>query len=170
VGVEASQRSIATKQIDRKASTVSEGTACSSALIDRCYCSRCDLLVGLEGLHVLAVEEVTTGRGVVLRVDVESASRVEGCRSCGVLAGSHGRRTVRLIDVPCFGRPVEVAWRKRVWRCAEPACPMGTFTEQDEQIARPRALLTTRACWWAIGQVRREHASVLGVARQLGTS
>jgi transposase len=42
------------------------------------------------------------------------------------------------------------------------------FTEQDEQIARPRALLTARACRWAIEQIRREHASVHGVARQLG--
>jgi len=42
--------------------------------------------------------------------------------------------------------------------------------EQDERVARPRGLLTVRACWWAIEQIRREHASVLGVARQLGTS
>jgi len=26
-----------------------------------------------------------------------------------------------------------------------------------------------RACWWAIGQLRREHASVNGIRRQLGT-
>jgi transposase len=78
--------------------------------------------------------------------------------------------TVRLIDTPCFGRPVELWWRKRVWRCEEPDCPTGAFTEQDEQISRPRALLTTRACWWAIGQLRREHASVAGLARQLGTT
>jgi transposase len=44
------------------------------------------------------------------------------------------------------------------------------FTEQDDTIARPRALLSARACWWAIGQIRREHASVLGLARQLGTT
>jgi transposase len=37
-------------------------------------------------------------------------------------------------------------------------------------VARPRALLTTRACWWAIGQLRREHASVHGLARLLGTT
>ncbi len=42
--------------------------------------------------------------------------------------------------------------------------------EQDPDIARPRALLTVRACRWAIAQMRREHASVLGLARQLGTT
>ena len=138
--------------------------------MDGCYCSRCDLLVGLDGLHVIAVEAVTTRRGIRLRVDVESPARVEGCRSCGVLSSSHGRRMVRLIDTPCFGRPVELWWRKRVWRCVEPACPAGAFTEQDDSVARPRALLTVRACWWAIGQLRREHASVAGLARQLGTT
>jgi hypothetical protein len=40
--------------------------------------------------------------------------------------------------------------------------------EQDERIASPRAVLTTRACRWAIEQIRREHASVNGVRRQLG--
>lgn len=99
--------------------------------MDGCYCSRCDLLVGL-GLHVVGVEEVETARGICLRVEVESPARVEGCRSCGVVAASHGRRTVRLIDTPCFGRPVELWWRKRAWRCAEPSCEVGVFTEQDE--------------------------------------
>ena len=69
-----------------------------------------------------------------------------------------------------MARPVELAWRKRTWRCAEPACAGGVFTEQLDDLAKPRALLTTRACRWAIGQLRREHASVQGLARQLGTT
>ena len=44
------------------------------------------------------------------------------------------------------------------------------FTEQHDQVARPKARLTLRACWWAIRQLRFEHASVLGLARQLGTT
>lgn len=149
---------------------MSEGTACSRACSASCYCARCDLLVGLDGLHVTSVEEVATKRGVRLRVEVESPARVEGCVTCGVVAASRGRRLVRLVDSPCFGRPVELWWRKRTWRCEEPDCPTGTFTEQDESVAKPRALLTRRACWWAITQLRREHASVAGLARQLGTT
>lgn len=34
----------------------------------------------------------------------------------------------------------------------------------------PRALLTTRARWQAIGQLRRDYASVRGLSRQLGTT
>ena len=149
---------------------MSEPTACGDARCphDSPYCSRCDLLVGLSGLHVTSV---VLDRDVgVLRVGVESPPGPTGCRECGVVANSHGRRDVVLVDAPCFSRPVRLVWRKRTWRCIEPRCPVGTFTEQDETVSAPRALLTTRACWWAIGQVRREHASVLGVARQLGTT
>jgi transposase len=35
---------------------------------------------------------------------------------------------------------------------------------------RVPALLTVRACWWVVGQLRREHASVAGLARMLGTT
>lgn len=130
------------------------------------YCDRCDLLVGLPGLRVIKVH--TENRRLL--VTVESPPAEQGCRSCGVIAASHGRRTVRLVDAPCFGRPVRVVWRKRTWECAEPGCPVGVFTEQHDDVARPRALLTRRACWWAIRQLRFEHASVLGLARQLGTT
>ncbi|RII40865.1 ISL3 family transposase [Galactobacter valiniphilus] len=108
--------------------------------------------------------------GARLIVQVESPPAVMGCATCGVLAHSHGRRDVTLVDAPCFDRPVKVVWRKRTWRCIEAECPTKSFTEQDEQIARRRALLTTRACWWAINQLRREHGSIRGIARQLGTT
>lgn len=155
---------------------MSEPTACARARSCpdpsslEAYCDRCDLLVGLDGFHVLDVAERDGQRGPWLRVVVESAPQVMGCPTCGVVAGSHGRRNVALIDTPCFGRPVRLVWRKRAWRCAEPSCPAGVVTEQHPDLARPRALLTTRAYWWAIGQLRREHASVAGIARQLGTT
>ncbi len=135
---------------------------------DTRYCSRCDLLVGLGGLRVTAVEyDHDVG---LLVVGVESPRTPMCCPSCGVIAHSHGRSDVTLVDAPCFDRPVQVVWRKRIWRCQEAACPRKAFTEQDEDIARPRALLTTRACWWAINQIRREHGSISGIARQLGTT
>jgi transposase len=152
------------------------------------YCANCDLLVGLPGLHVVAVEPVEPvepgrgrrgrsgrrgrrgGCGDGLAVTVESGPGVRGCPGCGVVAGSHGRRMVELVDIPCFGRPVRLRWRKRTWTCRDPDCPVGTFTEQDEQVAAPRALLTARACRWAIEQLRREHASIAGLARRLGTT
>ena len=135
---------------------------------DTTYCSRCDLLVGLDGLHVTAVEfDHDVG---LLTVRVESPRAPMGCTRCGVVAHSRGRSDVTLVDAPCFDRPVRLVWRKRTWRCEEPSCPTRAFTEQDPDVAAPRALLTTRACWWAINQIRREHASIAGIARQLGTT
>ena len=46
---------------------------------------------------------------------------------------------------------------------------MVAFLEQDASVAAPRGKLTTRAAWWAIERIRREHASVNGIRRQLGT-
>ncbi len=135
---------------------------------DSPYCSRCDVLVGLDGLHVTGVG---FDRDVgLLTVHVESAPAAMGCRTCGVIAHSHGRRDVTLVDAPCFDRPVQLVWRKRTWKCVESSCATKAFTEQDAEVAAPRALLTTRACWWAINQIRREHASIRGLARQLGTT
>ncbi len=129
------------------------------------YCARCDLLVGLEGLHVLQVDRDDGGG---LTVTVESAPALMGCPACGVVARGHGRVVVGLVDGPSMGRPVRIRWRKRRWVCPDPDCAVGTFVEQDERVAAPRSSLTTRACRWAIEQIRREHASVNGIRRQLG--
>ncbi|WP_022924897.1 ISL3 family transposase [Serinicoccus marinus] len=139
-------------------------SCCRTPGADSAYCHDCDLLLGLDGLHVLKVDRAPD----LLTVTVESAPAPAGCPACGVVAESHGRRVARLVDAPCFSTPVVLLWRKRRYRCREDSCEVGTFTEQEPALARPRGLLTTRAARWAIGQIRSEHASVLGVARQLG--
>lgn len=132
------------------------------------YCQRCDVLVGLDGLHVVGVEREDSGS---LLVQVESRRpEVMGCPRCGVVVHAHGRQQVELIDAPCFTASVRLLWLKRRWRCPEPLCPVTSFMEQDPAIALPRGLLTTRAVGWAIRQMRRENASVQGLARQLGCS
>ena len=129
------------------------------------YCQRCDLLLGLPGIHVIDVTRDEVG----LLVEVESAvPPVMGCPACGVIVHAHGRQRVELIDAPCFAAPVRLLWRKRRWVCPEPMCPVTSFMEQNSAIAPRRGLLTVRATRWAIGQMRRENASVQGLARQLG--
>jgi len=149
---------------------VSGPTVCGVARChhDSSYCTRCDLLVGLDGLHVLSVDRDEDAS--LLGVVVESPPGQMGCHACGVVAHSHGRRDVVLIDAPCLDRPVRLIWRKRSWRCVEPMCPTKVCTEQDEDVALPRVLLTTGVSWSAINQIRREHASIFGIARQLGTT
>ena len=98
------------------------------------------LLLDLDGLEVVSAEVV----GGEWQLAVQTTATVVGCGSCGVRATPHGRRLVRVRDLPIGGRPVVLAWRKRLWRCGEPACRVRTWTERVAGIA-PRAVLTKRA-------------------------
>ena len=86
------------------------------------------------------------------------------------MAESRGRKQLTLVDAPMGASPVCIRWRKRRFRCADAMCEQKSFTEQDAAVAAPRAQLTARAISWAVGQMRRENASVQGIARQLGVS
>ena len=57
---------------------MSHPTCCCSVSLDRC--DRCDLLVGLEGFHLMSVTR-TPG---ALVLDVESCNQLVGCPGCGV--------------------------------------------------------------------------------------
>jgi transposase len=70
-------------------------------------------------------------------------------------------------DLPIGGRPVVLLWRKRLWRCREPACSVRTWTERTPAI-RPRAVLTERARAEACRRVGKDAHAVAAVARDLG--
>ncbi|MFJ5975634.1 ISL3 family transposase [Pseudarthrobacter oxydans] len=129
------------------------------------WCTRADALLGVEGIHVTAV--TATASGLVLHV--ETGHDLASCPNCGVVAVGHGRRQVRLHDIPCFGRPVRLLWAKRVWRCPDPDCPRTTFTE-EHPLAGPRAKLTARAAAWATDALQHFDTSVSALAHQLGVS
>jgi transposase len=74
---------------------------------------------------------------------------------------------VRVRDLPAGGRPVVLCWRKRIWRCREPACGVRTWTERVTAI-RPRAVLTERARAEACRRVGKDAHAVAAVARDLG--
>ena len=82
-------------------------------------------LLGLGGFEVLAAEAV----GGEWQLIVQTTATVVGCVGCGVRAGLHGRRTVRVRDLPIGGRPVVLLSRKQIWRCVEPACAVQTWSE-----------------------------------------
>ena len=110
---------------------MSHPTCCCSVSLDRC--DRCDLLVDLEGFHLVAVAR--RERGLVL--DIESCDRFAGCPGCGVIAQGHGRMVVEVIDAPGAGVPARIRWHKRRWRCLEKTCQMVTFLEHDERVCAP---------------------------------
>ena len=120
-------------------------------------------LLGLDGLEVLAAEVV----GGEWQLTVQTTATVVGCVGCGVRAELHGRRTVRVRDLPVGGRPVVLCWHKRLWRCREPACKVRTWTERTAAIG-PRAVLTQRARAEACRRVGKDAHAVAAVARDLG--
>jgi hypothetical protein len=77
------------------------------------------------------------------------------------------RLAVQVRDLPIGGRPVVLCWRKRIWRCGEPACRVRTWTEQMVAIG-PRAVLTERARAEACRRVGTDAHAVAAVARDLG--
>jgi len=77
------------------------------------------------------------------------------------------RPTVTFTDLPCFGRPVRLVWRKHRWACPDPSCPVGSWTGEDARIAASRMGLTDRAGRWATEQVGRHGRSVSEVADDL---
>jgi transposase len=120
-------------------------------------------LLGLDGFEVLAAEVV----GGEWRLVVQTTATVVGCMGCGVRAELLGRRSVRVRDLPIGGRPVVLWWRKRIWRCREPACRIRTWTEWAATI-RPRTVLTERARAEACRRVGKDAHAVAAVARDLG--
>ena len=122
--------------------------------------------VGLDGFRLVGAVEV---KGELWQL-VETTVTVTGCRSCGARARSKGRRLVRLRDLRVAGRPAVLGWRKRIWRCPDPDCDTGTWTERRDDVAAPRRSMTTRARRDVCAQVGRDRRSVAAVAADYGVS
>jgi transposase len=121
------------------------------------------ILLGLDQFEVTAAKVVDEE----WRLAVQTTATTVGCTACGSQARLHARRTVQVRDLPVGGRPVVLAWHKRIWRCVEPACAVQTWTEQRTAI-RPRAVLTCRARAEACRRVGKDAHAVAAVARDLG--
>ena len=97
-------------------------------------------MVGLDDVTFLGLES-----GEVTTVHVESVRRPIDCSSCGSVAQLKHWATVVLVDLPSYGRPARLAWRKRRVECTDADCTAKSWTEEDDRVASDRQLLTTRA-------------------------
>jgi hypothetical protein len=150
--------------------------------------------LGLPGFRVLEVVE--TAAELVVRI--ETTASLMGCAGCGTRAEVHDRVEVAIRDLPCFGRPARLVWRKLRWRCREPLCERKTWTETSQhldgqvvltrragaeacrqvgELARPVSTVADEfgVCWWTIMNAVIEHGTPLvddpqriGRVRQLG--
>lgn len=126
------------------------------------------LLMGLEGLSVERVE--TDGDGCLVVHLLTSDAEASRCPGCGWLSTSpkewvstHPR------DLPHAGRAVRLCWRKRRWRCRNPGCERGSFTEQVPAVPARRRL-TARLRGQAGAAVGDRGATVVQTCRDLGLS
>ena len=123
----------------------------------------CELLVGLDNVTVTSVvRNFFTGR---LRIEIESSTPPPACQGCGERRRLKDHNTVELVDLPAFGQPSILAWRKRRWKGC---CGSQSMTEVDEQVAAAGQVMTARAGRWATVQVGRYRRSVASVAAELG--
>jgi transposase len=125
------------------------------------------VLLGMPEFVVGAQLEV----GRELWLLVETTVEVAGCEVCGTRAVGHGRRRLKVRDLPMADRPVVLVWAKRLWRCPDPDCAVVTWSEEVDEIA-PRAVLTERAraeICRLVGEAGRSVAEVAVTSGLAGT-
>ena len=89
------------------------------------------------------------------------------CPNCSELAQVKERPIVHCIDLPVYGTPMRLAWKKHRMRCTNPRCTKRSWVLRDHRIAAKNCLLTTRAAKWATEQVGTGR-TVKEVADELG--
>jgi transposase len=117
----------------------------------------CELLVGLPDVNVLGIDDES---GHPLAIHVECRGVRPRCPSCSGAVVVKDRPVIQLIDLPAFGRPTRLMWRKHRWLCTNGLCPTASFTEEDPRIASPRMAMTSRAGRWLTEQIGRRARTV----------
>jgi DNA-directed RNA polymerase subunit RPC12/RpoP len=106
-------------------------------------------LVGLKDVRVLYYQR----SGRLLELVVEQVREDIRCPRCAGRAQVKERPVVRYIDLPVYGTPMRLLWKKHRMCCVDGACAQRSFVLQDHRIAAKNCLLTTRAAKWATVQV-----------------
>jgi len=106
-------------------------------------------LVGLKDIRVLSYSR----HGPLVELMVEQVMDQVSCPGCGWRAWVKDRPVVRYTDLPAYGTPMRLAWKKHRMRCVNRECPKTSWVLSDHRIAALNCLLTTRAAKWATRQV-----------------
>jgi transposase len=122
-----------------------------------------EALVGLKDVRVLHYERA----GPHVALVIEQVLGEVHCPACGRRAQVKERPVVSYVDLPVYGFPMRLTWKKHRMRCVNDECPKRTWVLRDHRIAAKDCLLTTRAAKWATRQVGYGR-TVKEVAAELG--
>lgn len=121
-----------------------------------------EALVGLKDVRVLHYER----RGPEVALVIEQVVEDARCPQCHRPAQVKDRPRVTYVDLPVFGAPMRLTWKKHRLRCVHEECRATTWVLRDHRIAAKNCLLTTRAAKWVTVQVGTGR-TVLEVAKEL---
>jgi transposase len=108
-----------------------------------------EALVGLKNVRVLAYER----RASDVQLHIERVVNDVRCPHYRWPARVKERPNVTYVDLPVYGTPMKLVWKKHRMCCVNGECPRGSWVLSDHRIAAKNCLLTTRAAKWATVQV-----------------
>ena len=108
-----------------------------------------EALVGLKDVRVLHYER----SGPDVSLVIEQILNEVTCPSCAHRARVKERPVVSYVDLPVYGAPIRLSWKKHRMCCVNEACGQASWVLRDHRIAAKNCLLTTRAAKWATLQV-----------------
>lgn len=109
----------------------------------------CHALVGLKDVRILQYSRSS----VVAELLIEQVVDGVRCATCDAVAHVKDRPLVTYVDLPVFGAPFRLLWRKHRMRCPNPSCDVKSWMLGDHRIAAKDCFLTTRCAKWVTRQV-----------------
>jgi transposase len=119
-------------------------------------------LVGFKDIRVINYYR----DGPIPTLGIEQIVDKPICPACGQRAQVKERPVTHIVDLPAFGTPIQLAWKKHRLTCGNTACDKTTWTLGDHRIAAKQCRMTTRAAKWVTEQVGRGRP-ISDVAREL---
>ena len=108
-----------------------------------------EALVGLKDVRVVHYERRASDVELCIELVIEDVQ----CPRCQRRARVKERSFVSYVDLPVYGAPMRLTWKKHRMCCVNEECFQGSWVLRDHRIAAKNCLLTTRAAKWATLQV-----------------
>ena len=89
-------------------------------------------LVGLKDVAVVCLER----RGPDVELMIEQVVGEVRCPSCAGRAQVKERPVVHYVDLPVYGVPMSLAWKKHRMRCVNPRCEKRSWVLSDHRIGQ----------------------------------